>query len=208
MPYDRFEQLDEKKRLNILETALDAFIENSFKSASINKISKKAGLSAGMLYYYFENKEDLFYTTLDYAVKVLWNHVGDIKTLFQEYGYWEGITEIVLKRFELSISHPKYMKLFYRVLLSEDEVELEGRSRFLAPFYEIFEYGYTNGYIRNDLPKDLLFDMHFNMTITVNKWTLREQFDTSKETLDSWNLRELSVKTVNMIRLAMSNEEL
>lgn len=208
MPHNRFEQLDEKKRLNILEIALDEFNEKSFKSASINQISKKAGLSAGMLYYYFQNKEDLFYTTLDYVVKSLWNQVGDIKTLFQEYGYWEGITKTVLKRFELSISHPKYMKLFYRVLLSEDEVELEGRSRFLEPFYEIFEYGYTNGYIRRDLPKDLLFDIHFNMTITVNKWTLREQFDTSKETLDSWNLKELSVNTVNMIKAAMSKEEL
>ena len=116
LPYNRFEQLDEKKRLNVLETALDEFTKNSFKSSSINQISKKAGLSAGALYYYFEDKEDLFYSTLDYAVKRLWNHVGDTKTLFEEYGYWEGITEIVLKRLELSKTHPKYMKLFYRVI--------------------------------------------------------------------------------------------
>lgn len=206
MPFKRFEQLDDKKRTTILETALDAFVENSFKVASINKISKNAGLSSGALYYYFQDKEDLFYTTLDYTSKVLWKHFGQINSLFEEYGYWEGITEIVLKRLELSLIYPKYMRLFQRVLLSKDEVELEGRSRLIQGFNDIFEYGYANGHIRKDLPKGLLFNIHFNMTITINEWILQGDMAFSDEEINMSALRELSLKGVDMIRAAMAKE--
>jgi len=207
MPFSRFEQVNEEKKTIILETALDAFIENSFKAASINKISKNAGLSAGALYYYFQDKEDLFYTTLDYAQRELWNLFGEIENLFETYGYWEGITELVMKRFEVSISHPRYMRLFQRVLLSKDAVELEGRNKLMEGFSDIFEYGYDNGHIRTDLPKAFLFNIHFNMTITINQWLLLDHENISSENLDLETLKQLSVKAVNMIKSAMTDEE-
>ncbi|MBI9012116.1 MAG: TetR/AcrR family transcriptional regulator [Clostridiales bacterium] len=207
MPFSRFDQVNEEKKTIILETALDAFIENSFKVASINKISKNAGLSAGALYYYFQDKEDLFNTTLDYAQRELWNLFGEIETLFETYGYWEGITELVLKRFELNITHPRYMKLFQRVLLSKDAIELEGRNKLMKGFNDIFEYGYKHGYIRTDLPKEFLFSIHFNMTITINQWLLQDNENLSSEELHINALKELSIKAVNMIKSAMTDEE-
>ena len=207
MPFNRFDQVNEEKKTIILETALDAFIENSFKVASINKISKNAGLSAGALYYYFQDKEDLFYTTLDYAQRELWNLFGEIESLFETNGYWEGITELVLKRFEVSISHPRYMKLFQRVLLSKDAIELEGRNKLMEGFNDIFEYGYNNGHLRTDLPKEFLFSIHFNMTITINQWLLQDNENLSSEELDLETLKQLSIKAVKMIKSAMTNEE-
>jgi len=42
-------------------------------------------------------------------------------------------------------------------------------------FLDIFEYGFNNGYIRIDLPKELVFNIHFNMILCVNKWSLDQQ---------------------------------
>ena len=46
-----------KKR--ILDAALKLFIENGIDNTSISLISKEAGVAAGTLYLYFENKVDL-----------------------------------------------------------------------------------------------------------------------------------------------------
>lgn len=48
-----------EKRTLIMEAALEVFAEKSFLGASVSKITKKAGVSKGLLYTYFENKEDL-----------------------------------------------------------------------------------------------------------------------------------------------------
>lgn len=204
MPYKRFDELNEEKKRLILETAMAAFASNSFKAASINSISKEAGLSAGALYYYFEDKKDLYYATLEHVSKVLSHYFGNMVTLFDQKGYWEGISEVVLKRLELSRSQPQSMRLFQRVLLSDDPVEFEGRQRLMAGFKEIFDYGYERGFIRKDLPRDFLFMMHFNMTITVNQFTLKTFTDSDTFGPQNENLRQLSMKAVDMIRAAMT----
>jgi len=53
----------EKKQL-IMDTALHLFAENGFESTSIDTIAKTAGISKGLLYTYFECKDDLLYQIL------------------------------------------------------------------------------------------------------------------------------------------------
>jgi len=43
----------------ILEVALQAFAEKGYASASMSYIAKEAGISKGLSYHYFKNKEDL-----------------------------------------------------------------------------------------------------------------------------------------------------
>lgn len=58
------EQVDilrnEKENL-IMEVALKLFAENGFESTSVSSIAKEAGISKGLMYNYFESKEDLLH---------------------------------------------------------------------------------------------------------------------------------------------------
>ena len=47
----------EARRAQILAAASDCFRAHGFHGASISQISKSAGMSAGHIYHYFENKE-------------------------------------------------------------------------------------------------------------------------------------------------------
>lgn len=47
----------EARRAQILDAAADCFRRHGFHGASIAQISKAAGMSAGHIYHYFENKE-------------------------------------------------------------------------------------------------------------------------------------------------------
>jgi len=153
MPYKRFSDLNEGKKSLILKTALNIFSENSFEVASINMISKEAKLSAGALYYYFENKKDLFNTTLDYMSREFLQDVGVLNVFFEKNGYWQGIKMLVHKRLELGIKNPDYMRLFQRILLSKDINEIDVREKTLLSFKEIFNYGFDRVFFVKICPK-------------------------------------------------------
>lgn len=66
-----FTRITQEKRDRIMETAIIEFADFGYENANTNTIAKKAGISVGSLYKYFDNKEDLFLTTVKYCVTVL-----------------------------------------------------------------------------------------------------------------------------------------
>ncbi len=55
----QFQEIREEKRRLILSTALELFALKGYHSTPISLIAKKAGISKGLMYNYFESKEDL-----------------------------------------------------------------------------------------------------------------------------------------------------
>ncbi len=66
-----FMNIPEEKREKILSVAVNEFAHNGFENANINTIAKKAEVSVGSLYKYFDTKTDLFLTSVDYGLKNL-----------------------------------------------------------------------------------------------------------------------------------------
>ena len=62
MPLARYESIDESLKTRILDVSKEEFGAHGYEGASYNKIIQKIGISKGSMYYYFENKEDLFLT--------------------------------------------------------------------------------------------------------------------------------------------------
>jgi AcrR family transcriptional regulator len=56
------EHQDSAKRRQILDGAREVFLAHGFDGASMGEIARKAGVSKGTLYVYFESKEHLFET--------------------------------------------------------------------------------------------------------------------------------------------------
>jgi len=75
---ESFSKISEEKRQKILNVAIEEFSEHGFGSANINNIAKKAGVSVGSLYKYFDNKEHLFLTVIHHGVEILKNVLQEI----------------------------------------------------------------------------------------------------------------------------------
>lgn len=60
--------VEKDKRTAILEAALGLIAEHGFHGAPIAAIAKQSGVSAGIIYHYFENKDDLI-TALYWHIK-------------------------------------------------------------------------------------------------------------------------------------------
>lgn len=56
---EQFEEIRESKKKQIMDSALELFADKGFASSSINMIAKHAGVSKGLIYNYFESKEEL-----------------------------------------------------------------------------------------------------------------------------------------------------
>ena len=61
-----FGRIPEEKRNRIIEAAMNEFAIFGYRNANTNKIARNADISVGSLFQYFENKEDLFLTTVKY----------------------------------------------------------------------------------------------------------------------------------------------
>jgi AcrR family transcriptional regulator len=68
---DTFLKLSDEKRLIILNAAAEIFAREGYHHASISDICKNAGISNGALYKYFNNKEDLFLSIIDYGIDLV-----------------------------------------------------------------------------------------------------------------------------------------
>jgi AcrR family transcriptional regulator len=65
----------EKRRREILEKALDVFIDEGFEDTTFQKIADRCGITRTTLYIYFKNKKEIF----NYSIKqLLLNVEGDI----------------------------------------------------------------------------------------------------------------------------------
>lgn len=58
--YEKFESLPEERQEAIVYAAVEAFGESEYKSASTEEIARKAGISKGLLFFYFKNKKELY----------------------------------------------------------------------------------------------------------------------------------------------------
>ena len=64
-------KLTEEKMNEIIETGIAEFAEKGLDRANINLIAKKAGISVGVLYKYYEDKEAFFLACLRRSLDVL-----------------------------------------------------------------------------------------------------------------------------------------
>ena len=55
-----FRQLPREKQGRIMQAALEEFAEKDYKRASTDDIAARAGISKGLLFYYYKNKESLY----------------------------------------------------------------------------------------------------------------------------------------------------
>lgn len=62
-PFDtkpRWERRKDARPQELLAAAIDLFVERGFASTRLEDVARRAGVSKGTLYLYFENKEELF----------------------------------------------------------------------------------------------------------------------------------------------------
>ena len=95
-----------KKRELLIEAAKKEFLEKGYNGASLRSICAKAGVTTGALYFFFENKEQLFSAIVDEPLaglkKLLFEHFR------QDSEYMSGIASTA----EIELDHSSESDMF------------------------------------------------------------------------------------------------
>ncbi|MBN2350880.1 MAG: TetR/AcrR family transcriptional regulator [Bacteroidales bacterium] len=123
----QFEQIREEKRDLIKSVALELFAKEGYYNTSISKIARGAKISKGLIYNYFESKEDLIkeivFDGIDTFIEVFDPNKDGILT-DDELEFFIGETFRILK------SNTNYWRLYFSLLMQSNVYKLVGR-RFL-----------------------------------------------------------------------------
>lgn len=118
---EQFEEIREEKKKLITQVALELFANDGYHSTSISKIAKKAGISKGLVYNYFDSKEDLlskiFNDIINRTMDMLDpNHDDNITT--------EEAENFFDRFFDVLTNNPQEWRLFYQLSVQQDVMAL------------------------------------------------------------------------------------
>ena len=119
MPLARYESIDESLKTRILDVSKQEFAALGYEGASYNKIIQKIGISKGSMYYYFENKEDLFVTCFlneALATGTFRNVTASFPLTEDKATYWDSIKEMSSKQWNDVFQHPILMSLMRQLV--------------------------------------------------------------------------------------------
>lgn len=107
---DTFKKLPEKKQTQILDAAAYIFARKGYDAANVSAICKRARISNGALYKYFNNKEDLFATTLS-RIGVLFGSIEERHGIIRSSVY-DTLHDILTEVVDLTSKYQDYIALY------------------------------------------------------------------------------------------------
>lgn len=201
MPLPRFEKLELERREAILRAATEEFAGHGFDGASYNRIIDEAGISKGAMYYYFEDKDDLFRTVIDEASRRL---VGalEIPTMLpaDALTYWRECEAIYLRMLRYLAEEPLHAEMCWRIIGARaqgraHEAVVEFDHRLMEVTGRLLTLGQQVGAVRNDLPPDLIATIAFSMLEGMDRWLMGHW-----DEIDPEELPEVACRTIELMR--------
>ncbi|MEK3889143.1 TetR/AcrR family transcriptional regulator [Bacillus sp. FSL K6-3431] len=124
-----FKNLDITKQKRIINAALKEFTEKGFEMASTNQIVKDAGIGKGMLFYYFNNKKDLYFYLIDYCIDITeQKYLKFIDT--SERNVFERLKNISNVKLEFLMKYPNAINFLATIFLKNfDQIDPKLKSR-------------------------------------------------------------------------------
>ncbi len=199
MPRPRFSRLPTEGRRCLLEAAGREFASHGYGGASLNRIIAAAGISKGALYYYFDDKADLFATVAELAWReLLPEHPLDLDALSTET-FWPTLGAAMAEMAKKGRAKPWLAGIGRLIYQPPATVDAE---RLAAPFEEarawlarLLERGRELKVVRADLPGDLLVAVVAAAAEAADRWMV-EHWDE----LEAGRLEDLENELFGLLR--------
>ena len=155
------------KRADIMQAALELIAERGFHGAPMSEISKKAGVAAGTIYRYFENKEVLINELHHELEEKINEHIQQnnlVERSLREK--FLCLSRELLRYFIKNPLHFRYMEQYFNSPygISLHRERLLGKSNNHGILMDIFDQGIEQQILK-ELPKDVLFSLAFGSMI-------------------------------------------
>lgn len=125
-----------KKQQNIFNTALELFAKHGVDATSTNKIAQEAGVSEGLIFRHFKNKEGLLTAILTSGLEKANCYFNAV---ISEPDANARIRKALELPFLIDQSEYPFWKLVYTIKWQRGSIESEGMALFRASLADAFE---------------------------------------------------------------------
>lgn len=182
MPRARFERLDPAQQDLILTAALREFAAHGFADASLNRIISAAALSKGAMYYYFDDKADLYLHVVTTQVGRLAGDPADLTFLREATadGFWSALAADSIRMLTRLSELPEVAAVLRDAAGGSGATVLgRGRQKLDAAtdpwVVKGIRRGQQLGAVRSDLPVGLLAAVAGAMMQAMDAWYLAQR---------------------------------
>ena len=179
-----YRKLSEEALINLMETGIREFADKGFDKASIAAIAKKADLSAGVIYNYFEGKDDFVLQCVRHSLQPLANLMREIE--FHQDDLKKDIELILRTMFRYTSEHSDYFVMYHEITSGgcrkfAGELADEIEAITAGVYYGLIEDARQQGRVRQDMNPalfafffdNLLMMLHFSYSCDYYKRRLQ-----------------------------------
>lgn len=136
-----FNKLDEEKRLAIINSGLEIFSIYGFQKSSTDLIARKAGISKGLLFYYFKNKLSYFEFLFEYSQKIISSSI-DMDLCRKTRDFFEILECVIDQKYKLLTKYPHIFNFIVVAYWSNDNRIIDIVSNKVISYdnFNIYEY--------------------------------------------------------------------
>lgn len=175
MPRARFAKLEPAKQRRILDVAAEHFATHGYSGASYNRIIEASGSSKGAMYYYFEDKADLYATVLVDSLARFQRLMADVPDFSDAEGFWRAVRHATRAGARHYRDDPHAAALVRGLAADLKRGDAPGRvaevrqllTAFLADF---IARGQRVGALRDDLPEELMLSIALGLSEAIDFW--------------------------------------
>lgn len=115
------QQRQARSRAEILQAAMEEFGSRDYEQVNMERICKNHGISKGMMYHYYSNKDQLFLLCVEETFQALKAHIegemvdGNTDDTLQSVRNYFTIREYFFQE------HPKYQRVFQNAMIRPPE---------------------------------------------------------------------------------------
>ncbi|MBW2595930.1 MAG: TetR/AcrR family transcriptional regulator [Deltaproteobacteria bacterium] len=176
-----------RKRKQIIDGAIKAFIAKGFHKSTVKDIANIAGLSMGTLYNYINTKEDILYLVYDYMTNILTEEMERAMSGIEDPK--ERLRAALKQNANTIYKYQDIVRLLYRESASHDRSTLHTVLSRETEYIELFECLLRNCIDAQHIDEDhlkLAADIlaYMPVILPLRSWSLKRRFASMENAKD------------------------
>ena len=203
--YSAFEKQPKEKKDLIIKVAIEEFVKNGYEKTSTDVITKRAGISKGILFHYFKSKKNLYLYLVNYVKDFLTEIAMEELKKIQSDDFFERIKEIVLLKQKLTVQYLQETQFITDAFINPPVAVKEEMEEIIKKYYEAYqedfllEHVYIKDLIQTEkLREDISVDNVIRMTMFIAEQLSNKYLALYKnKQIDIINMTESVIRELN-----------
>lgn len=205
----------ERTRQTIIEAAREEFAQNGYEGARTDRIALGTGMSKGVLYHYFNSKDDLFVAVLEDIYQELRSRNEAL--VLNEFEPETGIRKLIAHTYEYFVDHPEFIVLVNseNLMRAQHLEQSESVRNMFSPLSqrlgELIRRGQEQGIFRSnvDVVELYISIVGLGYFFLSNRWTLSVVFnrDLLAKGAEEVRLEHMTEMVLDYLRNVKSTDE-